>query len=127
MAHSTLVSFDVDAGRELLSTLDHAGLNMDVALWAFMADYDDPRLVLAGKQLDQTHVSKAIQSILEVVRTTDEAQQRMPLFLVYRMKEPFIQDLRRMFSKTTTMNGMRLGGQSFGGRYIEDAYVYRIR
>jgi hypothetical protein len=42
------------------------------------------------------------------------------------MKDPFIKDLRHMFSRAASVEGMRLGGQSFGGNLIHNAYVYRI-
>jgi hypothetical protein len=42
------------------------------------------------------------------------------------MTDPFVRQLRRRFGKAKSVEGMRLGGQLFGDRYIEDAYVYRI-
>lgn len=127
MAHATLVGLDVDAGRIFLKALDEAGLKIDVALWAVLVDYDDPRLVLAGKQLDQVDPMKAIQAVNSAYRTSGKALLFKPTYVIYRMKEPFIQDLRRTFGKTASVDGVRLSGQFFGGRYLEDAYVYRIK
>jgi hypothetical protein len=42
------------------------------------------------------------------------------------MTDPFIRALRRLFGKTKSVEGMRLGGQMIGDRFVEDAYVYRI-
>jgi hypothetical protein len=42
------------------------------------------------------------------------------------MADPSIRELRRLFGKTKSVEGMRLGGQVFGDRFVEDAYVYRI-
>lgn len=42
-------------------------------------------------------------------------------------KYPLIRGLRSLFGKTKNVEGMRLGGQSIGGVWIDDAYVYRIR
>ncbi len=42
------------------------------------------------------------------------------------MTDPFIKGLRKMFGKAKSVEGMRLGLQTIGGRFIEDAYVYRI-
>lgn len=127
MANATLVSLDVEAGRDLLKTLDHALLKMDLALWAVLADYEDPRLILASHLLDQEDTLKAVRAITAALRSSGGAGHRMPRFMVLRMKDPFIHELRRIFSKTSDVSGMRLGGQSFGGRYLEDAYVYRIQ
>jgi hypothetical protein len=43
------------------------------------------------------------------------------------MNNPMIQALREVFASTADTYGMRLGGQSFGDKYLEDAFVYRIR
>jgi hypothetical protein len=43
------------------------------------------------------------------------------------MDKPFIQALRSAFASTADTYGMRLGGQMFGDKYLEDAFVYRIR
>jgi hypothetical protein len=52
---------------------------------------------------------------------------RQPTISMRSMDNPFIRDLRRVFATTADTYGMRLGGQIFGGKYLEDAFVYRIR
>ena len=42
------------------------------------------------------------------------------------MADPFVRELRRLFGKARSVEGMRLGGQMIGDRFVEDAYVYRI-
>lgn len=44
-----------------------------------------------------------------------------------QVTDPFIKELRRMFSKAKNVEGMRLGLQLIGGRFVEDAYVCQIR
>jgi hypothetical protein len=46
--------------------------------------------------------------------------------MILPMKDPSIKALRRLFGKTKSVQGMRLGGQLIGDRFVEDAYVYRI-
>jgi hypothetical protein len=43
------------------------------------------------------------------------------------MSDPMIVALRNAFAATADTRGMRLGGQKFGDKYIEDAVVYRIK
>jgi hypothetical protein len=43
------------------------------------------------------------------------------------MQSAMIRELRNLFAATKDTYGMRLGGQTFGDKYIEDAFVYRIR
>jgi hypothetical protein len=49
-----------------------------------------------------------------------------PTVMILRMADPFIKELRRIFGKTKSVGGMRLGGQLICDRFVEDAYVYRI-
>jgi hypothetical protein len=43
------------------------------------------------------------------------------------MNRPFIKALRQVFAKVKDVYGMRLGGQTFGDQYLEDAFLYRIQ
>jgi hypothetical protein len=51
----------------------------------------------------------------------------LPPVALLPMKRPFIQALRDLFGSAQETYGMRLGNQSFGDEYVEDAFVYRIR
>jgi hypothetical protein len=46
--------------------------------------------------------------------------------MILPMSDPFIKGLRTTFGKTKSVEGMRLGGQLIGDRFIEDGCVYRI-
>jgi hypothetical protein len=46
--------------------------------------------------------------------------------MLFTTKDSFIRELHKIFGKTANVQGMRLGGQMIGGRFIEAAYVYRI-
>ena len=53
--------------------------------------------------------------------------EETPALLILKMTDPFIRALRRLFSKTKSVEGMRLDGQLIGDRFVEDALVYRVR
>lgn len=127
MDKATLVDTELDKGLKALSALDRAGLNIGVALWATFPEYEEPRLVLASRTLDQKQPLDAYGVALDVLREEKLSGHRRPTLLILKMTDPFIRDLRRIFGRAADVEGMRLGGQSFGGRYISDAYVYRIK
>ncbi len=52
--------------------------------------------------------------------------EKTPTILIPPTTDPTVRTLRRIFSKAKTVEGMRLGGQQIGKRWVEDAYVYRI-
>jgi len=126
MDHAVLVDIDVNAGAKIVEALDTAGVDFEVALFATFREYYDPRLVFAAKWLDPLgprvgyeEFNKALGGKFTVWGS--------PQISIMKTTDPFIESLRRVFGKSTSVYGMRLGGQSFGGRYIEDGYVYRIK
>lgn len=127
MDKAALVNEDLDKGLKALSALDQSGFNISVALWASFSDYEEPRLVLASRMLDQKQPLDAYGAVLDALRGKKLSGHWSPSLLILKMADPFIKDLRRIFGHAADVQGMRLGGQSFGGRYISDAYVYRIR
>ena len=126
MGSAILVSANLDAGTKVLKTLDDANVKIDVALLASFPEYSDPRLILASRQLDALGLREARGAVLQPLRNAGLSIDERGSFTILRMKEPFIRDLRKIFGRTESVEGMRLGGQVFGDRFVEDAYVYRI-
>jgi len=122
---ATLVGLDVETGARIVSVLEDAGIAVKVALWMVTSEYEAGRLVLASSSLDQVHPLRAYETVFEILH--GKFVHETPLLLVLRMRDPFIQSLRQLFSKSESVEGMRLGGQMIGNRFIEDGYVYRIR
>lgn len=126
MDRATLVSFDIELGRRVVDALDRSGLKPNVALWAVLEEYGDARLVLASRKLDQKSLRKADEEVFLALQKEEMDFHSLPTTLVYRMSDKFIQALRDTFAKSQSVDGMRLGSQSFGDRYLEEGYVYRI-
>lgn len=127
MDKATLVNADIEKGHKAISALESSGFKVNVALWAYFSEYDDPRLVLASRTLDDEGPLDSYRLALDALAKRNLSSGWGSALLILRMNDPFIKDLRKLFSHTSSVDGMRLGGQSFGGRYISDAYVYRIR
>jgi hypothetical protein len=126
MDKTALVNIDVSLGDEVVKALDAAGIETNVALWAWLSEYEDWRFVLASRTLDREGLRRGYEM---VNRATDAAGipiERVPSILTLKTTDPFIRELRRIFGRTRSVNGMRLGGQSIGNRFVQDAYVYRI-
>ncbi len=127
MAPAALVSFDIENGQKAIDALDKAGKGPVVALWAKLPDYENWRLVLASDRLDQTSQFTGYSQINEAIEKAGIPSHRQPSMYLRPMNSPLIQALRRVFASTKDTYGMRLGGQTFGDKYLEDAFVYRIR
>lgn len=127
MGTQALVNFDIENGDSVIKALDDGGVAPNVALWAKLPDYDDWRLVIASDRLDQVSPRAAYSQIVDALRRAKIPSHREPTILMKTMNDPMIEALRGVFASTADTRGMRLGGQKFGDKYLEDAIVYRIR
>jgi hypothetical protein len=127
MAPATLVSFDIENGQKVIDALDNAGKPPKVALWAKLPDYENWRLMIASDRLDQTSQFAGYSEINEAMDKAGIPTHRQPSLLLRRMDNPMISELRRLFGSAADTFGMRLGGQTFGDKYLEEAFVYRIQ
>lgn len=127
MGASTLVTFDIENGDSVIKALDDDGKAPDVVLWAKLPDYEDWRLVLASEHLDQSSPHAGYSQIIAAMDKAGIPNHRRPSILLRPIKNPMIQALRNTFASAKDTRGMRLGGQQFGDKYLEDAVVYRIR
>ncbi len=122
-----MVEANLTTGSELVQALDRSTLSISVALWLYSAEYEDWRFVLASRRLDAAEPSDAYGLVHDALAAAGISLERTPPLLVLKMSDPFIRTLRRIFAKTKSVEGMRLGGQLIGDRFVEDALIYRIR
>jgi hypothetical protein len=126
MDKATMVSIDVSRGAEILEILDRARVRVSVALWMFLSEYEDWRLVVSSRRFDLPDPRDAYGLLHDSLAAAGLERKKIPPVLILPTSEPFIRQLRRVFGKTKSVEGMRLGGQMIGDRFVEDAYVYRI-
>ena len=115
------------AGSELLDALDRSALSIAVALWLYSPEYEDWRFALASRRLDAVSPSDSYGLVHDALNAGGVSLEKTPPLLILRMSDPFIRTLRRTFAKAKSVEGMRLGGQLIGDRFVEDAIVYRIQ
>lgn len=125
MAAAALVSLELESGSRAISILEDAGIVLKVAVWMATPEFEEGRVVLASPSLDQSQPLRAYETVAKILH--GKFTQAAPPILILRMRDPFVQKLRQLFEKTTTVEGMRLGGQTIGNRFVLDAYVYRIQ
>jgi hypothetical protein len=126
MDKAALVGFDVEKGSRILQILDNAGLQVKVALWAYLVEYEEWRLVLSSRKFDGGSLGKAYGLLHEALDAAGFPLEQTPPVVILRMTDPFIKALRKIFGKAKSTEGMRLGGQTLGDRFLDDAYAYRI-
>ena len=127
MDKAPLVTTDTMKGTGWLKALDHSKLDISVALWLYLPEYEDWRFALSSPMLDTVPISKAYGLVHDALDRAGFPLEQTPPLLILPMKDPLIKQLRRIFGKAKSVEGMRLGGQMIGDRFVEDALVYRIR
>ena len=127
MDKTALAATDITSGTKILEILDHADLGINLAMWLYAPEYEDWRLALSSRHLDEAEPSKAYGLIYDALKQAQFSLEFTPPPLIFRMTDLSVRTLRRMFGKAKSVEGMRLGGQMIGNQFLEDAVVYRIR
>jgi hypothetical protein len=127
MVKATLVVDDIATGVRVVDILDTAGLRISLAMWLLTPDYDDLRFTLSSRDLDVDDPRESYGIVHSALEKEGVALEDTPTLLIFRTSDPFVKALRQIFGKMKSVEGMRLGGQTIGGRFIEDAIVYRIK
>jgi len=126
MDKATMVNIDISRGSELIDILERAKVKVSVALWMFLSEYEDWRLVVSARHLDTLGTREAYRLLHDKLASAGFAIGKTPAIMILPMSDPFIKELRRIFAKAQSVEGMRLGGQMIGDRFVDDAYVYKI-
>lgn len=127
MDKAPLVTNDLANGIQWLKALDDSHLETSVALWVYLPEYEDWRFALSSRRLDAVDIAEAYGLVHDAFERAGFSLRSTPTLLILPMKDSTIRELRRMFGKAKSIEGMRLGGQMIGDRFIEDAIVFRIR
>ncbi|MGA2713918.1 MAG: hypothetical protein ABSG41_12495 [Bryobacteraceae bacterium] len=125
MAEALLVNIDIPVGLEVINALDAAGLTVNVALWAWLSEYEDWRLLIASRKLDK---EDPLRRYLLVNAATDAAGiaiQRAPTIMILKTTDSLVRELRAL-GRRFDLEGTRQSGK-IGDRYVRDSYVYRVK
>jgi hypothetical protein len=126
MDKTALVGLDLEKGSRMLRILDDAGLSVNVALWAVLAEYGDWRLILSSSKFDVADLRKAYGLLHDALDAAGFTLEETPPVVILRSKDPFVRALRKTFGKAKILEGMRIYGQRISDRFVEDGYAYRI-
>ena len=126
MDKATLVEVDLKMSERIVSALENHGIRVAAALWVHFPEYEDWRLVLASRDLDTLNLGDAYLKVNRITKEAGITVWESPTLFMMKTTDPFIRALRKVFGKTASVLGMRLGGQVWGDRFVEDAYAYKI-
>jgi hypothetical protein len=127
MAKEVLVDKQIEAGRQLTERLDKAGFPVTASFWLYDSDDNDWRLTIALEAVDQLGVgSRKVYSKIQDILAEDAELNRALDPLDVHLAGPedsLIRSFRKL--RQRKLGVMHLKGAVVGGRYVEDAYVYK--
>lgn len=128
MDRTTLVGIDIDGGRRLLEALDKAEFDIHAALWLYMPEPDEWRLMLAFPLVDREGPKKAYSLVrLELEKFDPPLELSLMNISVVGLENHIIKalltaDYSHLISKDKWLNRGPINGV-----YIEGAYIYRLK
>ena len=126
MDKTALVAVDLKKSEKIVRALEEKDLRVAAAIWAHFPEYEDWRLVIASKDLDSLSLSDAYLKVNKALTEAGLSVRDTPPIFIMKTTSPFIRALRKVFGKAADVVGLRLGGQVWGDRFLEEAYAYKI-
>jgi hypothetical protein len=126
MDKATLVGIDLLKSERIVSALESSRVRVSVAIWVQFPEYEDWRLVIASKDLDDLDLGEAYLKVNRILKNAGMTVWDIPLIFIMQTTDRFIRALRKTFGKASTVVGMRLGAQTWGDRYVDEALAYKI-
>ena len=127
MGKATLVDADMEAGKDLLNKLDGTKFKVKAALWLYMPEPEEWRLILASPTVDVEGPKKAyeaVQSQLQGLGQKDKLSLQ-DISLV-SPRDKLIKALKSVIKTSKAISHIRFTRNVINGLFIEDAYIYRL-
>ena len=116
---------DVEAGRKLIEALDEARLDIQAALWIYMPEIGEWRLMLASSLVAQAGPKEVYQRIQSTLRELELDISLKDVGLV-TPESPLIKAFHGTTRVPPKMGKLRLVQTRVGNVFFEAAIVYRI-
>ena len=129
MDKTALVGMDMEGGERLLNALDEAGINVRVALWIYLPEPDEWRLMIALPLVDQEGPKKAYTLIrLELAKLDPAPEISLWNISAVGLGHHIIQALQTEAREyPDMMDGKWFARTVIDGVFIEAAYIYRAK
>jgi hypothetical protein len=117
----------IDAGAELTAKLDERGLGVTAALWLFVPDLNEWRLLFATPEVGSKGPREVYDKIRQAIPELGEKASAVPLSVIALM-DPNAELLRIIRIGIQTGPGVsriRFSKNVVNGHFIDDALIYR--
>ncbi|HLA84359.1 MAG TPA: hypothetical protein VJL29_06170 [Thermoguttaceae bacterium] len=129
MDTKVLVDVDISQGERLLHALDEAGIVIRSALWFYLEESAEWRLILATPLVNVHGPKKAYEKVQEVLKSLEAKGEPLDIHLwqisLVSPEDTLVKHLRGAV-KAEGISRVRVSGSSVNGLYVDDALVYRL-
>jgi len=115
----------VTMGRRRVVDLPASHFRVKAALWMYLPDSHEWRLVIATPLVDEQGPQATYRDIRAVLAANLALNLSLQNISAVSPKDPLVKALRNSI-KIADSTGVRLTRNTFNGTYVEDAYVYRL-
>jgi len=118
----------VQAGAELTRKLDETGMPPDVALWLFVPESNEWRLLFASPEVAVQGPRKVYERIRVALEALGDMASTVPLSVI-SLLEPnaeLVQLLKMAIRTGPGVGQIRFSKNVINGHFIDDALIYRV-
>jgi hypothetical protein len=127
MDKPTLVDADMKAGEALLNKLDETEFDVKAALWFYMPDSEEWRLILASPTVDSDGPKKAYEKVQSELQGLDQGYElSLQNISLISPSDNLIKVLKSAVKTGKKISHIRFTRNVINNVFIEDAYIYRL-
>jgi hypothetical protein len=127
MDKPTLVDADMKAGEALLSRLDDIKFNVKAALWFYVQESEEWRLIIASPIVDKDGPKKAYEKVQSQLQELDGGYKlSLRNISLVSPGDKLIKALESVIKTGKSISHIRFTRNVVNGLFIEDAYIYRL-
>ena len=117
----------IDAGKNLTERLDRHDLGVIAAMWFYLSDEDEWRLVVAFPKLD-TDPKAAYAEVQSALPEDPDTGARLSLrnITVVSPSDSLLVALRTVAPTGPGISGIRATRNRINNVFVDDAYIYRM-
>lgn len=131
MAEETLVRESlteemIRAGEELTKKLDESASPVTAAFWFYVAEENHWRLIFASPLVAKKGPKAGYDAVAEALAALRRNYTALRYISVVEPGNPLVQLLASAVSTGPGMTGIRFSQNTVNGKFIDDAYLYRL-
>jgi len=128
MVKDQLTDAMVEAGAELTRKLDEAGLHINAALWLFVPEINEWRLLFASPEVSAQGSRKVYEQIRLALEQLGNKASAAPLSVIGLLDQnaDLVKVLKNAIRTSPGIGRIRFSKNVLNGHFIEDALIYPV-